>query len=505
MILDLIHESGVTLKKIASTGGGEYASPCPMCGGRDRFRVWPEKGRWMCRQCEPRGGDDVSFLMSWKGVSYPEACRMVGRELQELPEAVTPKAPRRSDDWQPHENLPPHELWRKKAGEFADRCHDALLLNADQLAWLAARGINKKTVKRFKLGWNEKDLYRSRKGWGLETIKKENGKEKKLWLPQGLVIPYTLDGVIHRVRIRQPNQGHKPECKCFKCECRYYVVPGSGMSPMVIPSTNPDCKAEAVTEAELDAMLITQEAGDLVGVIAQGNSSSKPDLAAFAFLKDALHIMNALDYDNAGAHAWPWWQKHFPESERWPVPKGKDPGDYYKDHGGNIRAWIIEGLPIGLKPLDPPPPETTIEDSTAGNDDKDRQASAEMTGPAVAEKDPTSLYRRRTAGNGQEIVVFIDNPTKETADVYFDLVKKGEIIFTPKEIGFVKQAQRDARSLSMDDKAVADLFLELKTLFGPGNKIFAQKDLRGKVLPQRARRPQRRAFSQSRREKSKEI
>ena len=29
------------LKKVASTKGGEYAGPCPFCGGRDRFRVWP--------------------------------------------------------------------------------------------------------------------------------------------------------------------------------------------------------------------------------------------------------------------------------------------------------------------------------------------------------------------------------------------------------------------------------------------------------------------------------
>ena len=27
------------LKRIASTGGGEYAGPCPFCGGRDRFQV----------------------------------------------------------------------------------------------------------------------------------------------------------------------------------------------------------------------------------------------------------------------------------------------------------------------------------------------------------------------------------------------------------------------------------------------------------------------------------
>ena len=31
------------LKKVATTGGGEFAGPCPFCGGTDRFRVQPNK------------------------------------------------------------------------------------------------------------------------------------------------------------------------------------------------------------------------------------------------------------------------------------------------------------------------------------------------------------------------------------------------------------------------------------------------------------------------------
>jgi len=34
-------ERYTTVKRVATTGGGEYAGPCPMCGGRDRFRKWP--------------------------------------------------------------------------------------------------------------------------------------------------------------------------------------------------------------------------------------------------------------------------------------------------------------------------------------------------------------------------------------------------------------------------------------------------------------------------------
>jgi hypothetical protein len=44
-IFDLLEADGFFSKKVASTGGGEFAGPCPFCrDGKDRFRVWPEQG-----------------------------------------------------------------------------------------------------------------------------------------------------------------------------------------------------------------------------------------------------------------------------------------------------------------------------------------------------------------------------------------------------------------------------------------------------------------------------
>jgi DNA primase len=39
------------LRKVATTAGGEWAGPCPFCGGRDRFRAQPFLGVWWCCQC----------------------------------------------------------------------------------------------------------------------------------------------------------------------------------------------------------------------------------------------------------------------------------------------------------------------------------------------------------------------------------------------------------------------------------------------------------------------
>ena len=60
------------LKRMASTNGGEWAGPCPLCGGEDRFRVWPrprdgKPGAW-CRQCRVSGD-----VLAW-------AVRLAGRD-----------------------------------------------------------------------------------------------------------------------------------------------------------------------------------------------------------------------------------------------------------------------------------------------------------------------------------------------------------------------------------------------------------------------------------------
>ena len=44
LILELLPQDGIHVKRVASTHGGEYTGPCPLCGGVDRFHVWPEEG-----------------------------------------------------------------------------------------------------------------------------------------------------------------------------------------------------------------------------------------------------------------------------------------------------------------------------------------------------------------------------------------------------------------------------------------------------------------------------
>ena len=61
--VDLVSLLGrdTTLKYVATTDKGEWAGPCPVCGGRDRFRVWPnaDKPHFWCRDTD--GGKGCDF------------------------------------------------------------------------------------------------------------------------------------------------------------------------------------------------------------------------------------------------------------------------------------------------------------------------------------------------------------------------------------------------------------------------------------------------------------
>jgi hypothetical protein len=73
----------VDSKFVASTNGGEYAGPCPVCGGKDRFRVWPREGaggRFWCRQCG-KSGDLIEYLRWNRNMTFRDACRIAGKAL----------------------------------------------------------------------------------------------------------------------------------------------------------------------------------------------------------------------------------------------------------------------------------------------------------------------------------------------------------------------------------------------------------------------------------------
>lgn len=336
-ILDLLQQEGITAKKVSGTRGGEYASACPVCGGSDRFRVWPsqnEGGKWWCRQCN-KGGDRIQYLRDLRGKSYKEACLILDIEPagRKAIRNTTPKCSPKSS-WTPAAISPPCSSWTTNALSFLTWAESQLYLGkfSHVVAWLNGRGLTVETIKGARLGWNPKNWWVRREEWGLFPETKEDGSEKKLWIPEGLVIPCFRKCEIQRIRIRRPNPDASP---------KYYFLPGSANSSMLMGKPE---LAYVVVESELDSLLIDQEAGDLIQSVALGSANIRPDSEVTRLLTGAELVLVALDSDDAGGKgSWQWWMQAFPNARRWPVLKGKDPTEAHQN-GFKIRSWISAAL-----------------------------------------------------------------------------------------------------------------------------------------------------------------
>lgn len=341
-ILDLVRQDGLYFKRKGATNGGEYAGPCPFCGGTDRFVMWPLKrgkrgGSYWCRQCG-KYGDAIQYLKEFHGMGFREVCNY----LNVNPDQLTPLV-RHEYVWTPREPGMPCEVWRKKAGVFLKEAIGALWSGngIETRRWLQEmKGLHEDTIHTAMLGLNIKKIEKKRESWGLEPMMNEKtGKPRTIWLPAGIVIPCIHDGEVIRLRIRRFNAERGKH---------YIVVPGSDMRAMVF---GPDSESMCIIENEIDARLLYQEAGDVTGVVAIGSAGARPDRDTDRILRKSKVILVSLDFDaldskgkRAGAtHYHKFWSRQYIQSRRWPCPIGKDPAEAFCA-GLNLRIWIESAL-----------------------------------------------------------------------------------------------------------------------------------------------------------------
>lgn len=339
-VIELLEELNFQPKRKASTHGGEYCSPCPFCKeGDDRFLTWPQRhnkngeyqgGIFSCRKCR-KYGDAITFVRQLYGLSYREACerlRIAPRERNISPLTRPVLKPKIVDE--------PSNLWKEKANSFVEWSHKQLLSNKEGLNLLKARGFSDVSIDRFALGYNPQTFFRERTDWGLASELKEDGKLRKLWLPSGLVIPtFGDDGVIKKTKVR------RSEWKDGDKFPKYVEVSGSKQIPSIYGDTS--LPFALVLESELDALLIQQEAADLVYCVALGGSTKPLDAKTDQLLRKTPLILFLPDFDEAGAIAWMKWKKMFPTVQRILTPCEKSAGDYFQN-SGDLREWLEDTI-----------------------------------------------------------------------------------------------------------------------------------------------------------------
>ena len=387
IILDILRRyvDGTKIKKASARSGGEYHSPCPKCGGTDRFCLFPEQpggalamqhgitGTWACpRHCQ-EGGDAIDLLTWAGGLTFREACEELRIDLPERTQEerrryrpLRPLTAHGTDTWTPTSYAPPPEAWLTQATKLATEAHARLLETPSILSYLAKRGLPLEAVQRYGLGYIEgedntgKYLYRQRAAFGLPPKERDGKPVRALRIPRGITIPcWSDDGHTQalRVRIRKRN------ADLAEGEDKYILIaqpapPYSAPLRLAPIGVAPELATWAVAESELDAMLIHHACGGKIGALAILTASGKPDAVAHAALSTAARILLVMDWDAKPdgdiptASNWRWWRDRYPQARLWPVPAGKDPGEAFAK-GVDIREWLRGGCPASC-PLTAP-------------------------------------------------------------------------------------------------------------------------------------------------------
>ncbi|MEO1444178.1 MAG: primase-helicase zinc-binding domain-containing protein, partial [Chloroflexota bacterium] len=339
------------MKRAASTGGGEYHGPCPVCGGNDRFVIQPEAdngGRWFCRQCK-RNGDTLAFCTEMLGDTFQQAMARLGtqsdcqpgQQLQQKKEK-----PPVSMSQQKADVPAADDAWQFTAAQFIYQSQNTLWSPAGTSArdYLYGRGLSKNVMSRAWLGYSHD--YR-KMIWGESEVK----------LPRGLIIPWLANGSPRKVKVRRRNydieqqrarlmeRGTPPE----NIKIAKYVQAAGGFSHDLYMIEKILARRPVVmVETELDALML-QSLFTRFTAVAVGSASDGLTQHNAALLATAKHVYCGLDGDPAGYNAYLKWRyalgaKHI---TRLVYEQCSDPGEIYQQFGTpGLTNWLaqVKGL-----------------------------------------------------------------------------------------------------------------------------------------------------------------
>jgi len=296
--------------------------------------VTPANGRWHCFGCG-KSGDAITWLREREGLTFQEACERLGAGALS-PVSPRPVAPRPAQEPQ---DGPPSAAWQEQARKVITQGEAALWEPAGEKAraWLSCRGFQEATLRRWRIGYNPKDQ-----------------KIAGLWVERGILIPWEAGGMVWAVNVRRPVTGEADGPK-------YKAIKGSKPGLYGVDTLTAGLPAVLV-EGEFDAMLLYQEAGDLVGVATLGSASKTLGDRWLPYLLPIPTLLVAYDTDQAGENGAGALTSLTARARRIKPLGGKDVTDFWKE-GGNLRAWVSFHL-AAVADEAPPEPRTSTPETT---------------------------------------------------------------------------------------------------------------------------------------------
>jgi hypothetical protein len=268
---------------------------------------------WFCFSCRRGGGEGAWIKQHRNGKQTPG--------VWSSPMHLSQAAPL------PEYNQPPNEIWQIRALTWMAEWQNVLwTMRGKPGRWhLYARGLKGRVIEPYQLGYNPYDRYEKLEDWGLEPCSPE---DRYVFLPAGVCIPWMVGDLVWKLNMRR-----------FEKKPKYHQVKGSHPG-LFGAGTLRDHDIAVVVEGECDALLLEQEAGDLVGVCTLGSASSRTlDGCWLSYLIHCQKIILVGDNDPAGQD----WVRSMGNLSRrmcWTkVPAGKDITEFWRK-GGDLKGWI---------------------------------------------------------------------------------------------------------------------------------------------------------------------
>jgi DNA primase len=270
----------------------------------------------MCRQCSPKWGDVIGYIMKRDSVEFQEALNILSPN-GDPPQKKKTNTPQEVD----------RHKWVDAAFQFLEQCQPLLWSEEGKgaLAYLHWRGLNDDTLKQWALGYNPTEGYGSPEQWGLPS-------ESRIKIPRGIVIPCQDAAGLHYIKIRQKEGNPK-----------YHILKG-GRGWLFGAPTYQDVTTAFLFEGEFDVMLAYQTGFIGVGYASlPANQSVSTDYQPF--FESIIDVIVAYDNDQTGQLAADKLCKmpHFHKAE--PFPQGKDLTEYGQT-GGDVFEWLYQQVKL---------------------------------------------------------------------------------------------------------------------------------------------------------------
>ena len=345
-------------------GSDSYNAPhCPNCGtGEDRLVVWPESGDtgevW-CRRCHWKE-DGIGYVRKVKGMSFGQACELFGVEKEVSGDSTAnsedepaPKRPTMTVEAPPEDTSttswseyePPSGTWRAAAQSFCEECRDRLWSSSKAgtaaRESLHGRGLTEDTITATGLGVNQKDRWPTREEWGLEG-------EGKVWLPRGVVIPWSDGDGVSSVNIRRPDGDVEPDAD-DQWKRRKYQRAAGPSAPLYGVQWIHDPMPIVLVEGEFDALAVQQKANDICRPVATGSTGGARRKRWRKLLANAPVVLVAFDSEEPGEEAAREWTSALPNAIRW-HPHATDTSEMLEE-GKDLRMWVRCGLQAARQSL----------------------------------------------------------------------------------------------------------------------------------------------------------